>query len=117
MLVCVRFLGFGKNQKNEKEIFWREKTMTKKDLVAKMAELAGSTPKEAGKFYDAFTAAVEEILLTGERIQLSGFGNFDVKVKPPRDGINPATGEKIKIARSRAPVFRAAKQLKDKFNA
>jgi len=91
--------------------------MTKRELVAQIAEKTGAAHKDAAKFYDAFIETVEETLLGGEKIQLSGFGNFDVKTKAAREGVNPATGAKIQIAASKKPIFRAAKQLVEKFNA
>ena len=73
--------------------------MNKIDLVRAIANNAGLTLKDAGNALDGFIAAVTEELKKGEKIQISGFGSFEVKEKAAREGINPKTGEKIKIIR------------------
>jgi DNA-binding protein HU-beta len=90
--------------------------MIKKDFLAKIAEKTGSSAKAAGEFYDAFVDSVEEALKSGDKVQLTGFGNFELKSKPAREGINPATKEKITIKASKSPAFKVGKQFKDKFN-
>ena len=90
--------------------------MVKKELLALVAEQTGGTIKDATAFYDAFVATIETALKNGDKVQLSGFGNFELKVKKARDGLNPATGAKIQIPASKAPSFKAAKQFKEAFN-
>ena len=90
--------------------------MNKIDLVRAIANNAGLTLKDAGNALDGFIAAVTEELKKGEKIQISGFGSFEVKEKAAREGINPKTGEKIKIAASKIPNFKFGKAYKDSFN-
>ena len=90
--------------------------MVKKEFISAVAEKAGITAKAAGEYYEAFVEVVEKALKKGEKIQLTGFGNFELKAKPARDGINPLTKAKIKIKASKNPVFKAGKQFKEKFN-
>ncbi len=92
--------------------------MNKKDLVRAVAnKCTGSnvTIKVAGEVIDGFIAAITESLKAGESVQISGFGTFEIKSKPAREGINPKTGEKIKIAASKAPAFKFGKAYKDLF--
>ncbi len=91
--------------------------MNKKELIAAMAEKAELTQKDAGKALDAFLATVTEELVKGEKIQLTGFGNFEVTERAEREGRNPKTGETMKIAATKAPKFKAGKSLKDAVNA
>lgn len=90
--------------------------MNKNELVAKMAEKAGLKKTEAEKALKAFTETVAEELKNGEKIQLVGFGTFEVVKRAARTGVNPATGKKIKIKASKAPKFKAGKALKDSVN-
>ena len=90
--------------------------MNKADLVAKVAEKAGLTKKDAEKAVNAFTASVQEALVKKDKVQLIGFGTFEVKERAARTGRNPQTGEAIKIAASKAPVFKVGKALKDAVN-
>ena len=78
--------------------------MNKNELIRETANNAGITIKEDG-------------LKNGEKIQISGFGTFEVKEKPERDGLNPKTGEKIKISASKLPAFKFGKAFKDEINA
>ena len=89
--------------------------MNKNDLVRAIANNAGLTLKDAGNALDGFIAAVTEELKKGEKIQISGFGSFEVKEKAAREGINPKTGEKIHIAASTVPSFQFGKAYKDQF--
>ena len=89
--------------------------MNKNDLVRAIANNAGLTLKDAGNALDGFIAAVTEELQKGEKVQISGFGSFEVKEKAAREGINPKTGEKIKIAASKVPAFKFGKAYKDQF--
>ena len=90
--------------------------MNKADLVGKVAEKAGLTKKDAEKAINAFVASVQEALVKKDKIQLIGFGTFEVKERAARTGRNPQTGEAIKIAASKAPVFKVGKALKDAVN-
>lgn len=89
--------------------------MNKIDLVRAIANNAGLTLKDAGNALDGFIAAVTEELKKGEKIQISGFGSFEVKEKAAREGINLKTGEKIKIAAAKVPAFKFGKAYKDQF--
>lgn len=87
--------------------------MKKAEFVAKIAEKSGLTRKQAEIAVAAFTQTVTEALKDGDKVQLTGFGTFEVKDRPARSGRNPATGETIEIAASKAPVFKAGKGLKE----
>ena len=89
--------------------------MNKADFVAKIAEKAGLTRKQADAAVVAFTQTVTEALKDGDKVQLMGFGTFEIKDRPARTGRNPATGETIEIAASKAPVFKVGKSFKDEF--
>ena len=90
--------------------------MNKTELVAAMAEKTELSKKDAEKALKAFTDVVAEELAKGEKIQLVGFGTFEVAERPAREGRNPKTGETMKIAASKAPKFKAGKALKDVVN-
>lgn len=90
--------------------------MNKADLVAAMAEKAGVSKKDAEASLKAFTDVVAEELKKGEKIQLVGFGTFEVSERAERIGRNPQTKEEIKIPASKAPKFKAGKALKDYLN-
>ena len=90
--------------------------MNKSELINALAEKAEFSKKDAEKALNSFVDAVTESLTKGEKVQLIGFGTFDVKNRPARTARNPRTGEEIKIASSKAPVFKAGKALKDKVN-
>lgn len=87
--------------------------MNKAELIAAVAEAAGATKKDAETVLNAFTAEVEKALKAGDKVQLVGFGSFEVKERAARTGRNPKTGENIEIPASRTPVFKAGKALKD----
>lgn len=87
--------------------------MTKADLIAAVAAEAGLTKKDADKAVSAFIGAVTESLKKGGKVQLVGFGTFEVKARAARKGVNPRTKQAITIAASKAPVFKAGKALKD----
>jgi DNA-binding protein HU-beta len=91
--------------------------MNKTDLVAAIAENAGLKKVDAEKALNAFITVVQDELVKGGDIRLVGFGTFDVKERAAHQGINPATKEKIEIAASKAPRFKAGKALKDAVNA
>lgn len=86
---------------------------TKGDLVAAMADAAGITKKAAGDALDAMLGAISGELSSGGSVTLTGFGTFKVSARAARNGINPRTGESIKIAARKVPTFKAGKGLKD----
>ncbi len=90
--------------------------MNKTELVATIAEKTELSKKDAEKALKAFTDVVAEELAKGEKIQLVGFGTFEVAERPAREGRNPRTGETMKIAASKTPKFKAGKALKDVIN-
>lgn len=87
--------------------------MNKTELVAALAEKADVTKKDAEKVLAAFVDVVGATLKKGDKIQLVGFGTFETRERAAREGKNPQTGEKIKIAASTVPAFKAGKALKD----
>ncbi len=91
--------------------------MNKTELVVAMAEQAGLSKKDAEKALKAFTDVVSDELKKDGKVQLVGFGTFEVAQRAAREGINPATQQPIKIAASKAPKFKAGKALKDMLNA
>lgn len=90
--------------------------MNKAQLVAAMAENAGMTKKDAEKALAAFEEVVTTSLQKGEKIQLVGFGTFEVVARPARTGINPQTKATITIQASKTPKFKPGKALKDAVN-
>ena len=90
--------------------------MNKAELIAKISEESKLTKKAAETALDAFVTSVEEALKNGEKVQLVGFGTFEVRERAARKGRNPQTKEEIKIPASKAPVFKAGKALKDVVN-
>lgn len=92
--------------------------MNKAELVTAIAEKSGLTKKDAELALNAFMNAVEEELAKGEKVQLVGFGTFDVRERKSRKGRNPRNPEQvIEIPASKAPVFKAGKALKELVNA
>lgn len=91
--------------------------MNKTELIAAVAEKAELSKKDAEKAIKAFTDAVSEELVNGGKIQLVGFGTFEVSERAAREGRNPKTGETMTIAASKTPKFKAGKALKDMVNA
>lgn len=90
--------------------------MSKKQLINEAAKLSGMTKKDMAQALDALMAAMENILISGEEIQLTGFGSFSVKEIAAHTGRNPQTNEAIEIPASRRLVFSASKTFKDKLN-
>ncbi len=90
--------------------------MNKAELVTAMAEKTGATKKSAEEILNAFVEVVTDALKKEEKIQLVGFGSFEVRKRAARKGRNPQTREEIKIPASKAPVFKAGKALKDIVN-
>lgn len=87
--------------------------MNKTELVAKVAEKSELTKKDAAKAVDAVFASISESLQDGEKVQIIGFGNFEVRERAARKGRNPQTGQEIDIPASKVPAFKAGKALKD----
>ena len=91
--------------------------MNKTELIAAVAEQAELSKKDAEKALKAFTDVIAAELVKGEKVQLVGFGTFEVSKRAAREGRNPQTGKTMKIAASKAPKFKAGKALKDAVNA
>ena len=87
--------------------------MNKSDLIAGMVAESGLSKADAEKALNAFLSQVEKALCAGDKVQLTGFGCFEVKERAERTGRNPKTSEIITIPASKAPVFKAGKALKD----
>ena len=87
--------------------------MNKTELIAAVAEKAEISKKDAEKLVKAFTDVVAEELVKGGKVQVVGFGTFEVRERAARTGINPRTKETVKIPASKAPVFKAGKAFKD----
>ena len=90
--------------------------VNKTELVASVAEKTAMTKKDAEKALNAVFASIEEALAKEEKVQVIGFGTFEVKAREARTGRNPQTGAEIKIPESKNPVFIAGKALKDSVN-
>ena len=90
--------------------------MNKADLIAAIAAKTGDTKRVAEASVNAFVDVVTETLKKGDKVQLVGFGSFEVRKRAARKGRNPQTKEEIKIPASKAPVFKAGKALKDLVN-
>ena len=90
--------------------------MNKTELVANVAEKAGLTKKDAEKAVNALFSSIEEALVANDKVQMIGFGTFEVKERAARTGRNPQTGSEIAIPASKNPVFKAGKALKDAVN-
>ena len=90
--------------------------MNKAELVAAIAAKTGESKKASEELVNAFTEVVSDALKGGDKVQLVGFGSFEVRKRAPRKGRNPQTKEEIKIPASKAPVFKAGKALKDLVN-
>ena len=89
--------------------------MNKSTLIAKIAEKSELNKKQAEAALNAFTDTVIEALKEGDKIQLVGFGTFEVKERAARIGRKPSTGESIEIPAKKSPVFKAGKGFKDQF--
>ena len=90
--------------------------MNKTELVDAIAKKSGLSKKDSEKALVAFTEEVGKALKKGDKVQLVGFGTFEVSKRAARKGKNPQTGEEIKIAASKAPKFKAGKALKELVN-
>ena len=90
--------------------------MNKAELVAAISEKTGTSKKSTETSLNAFVEIVTEALKKDEKVQLVGFGSFEVRKRAARKGRNPQTKEEIKIPASKAPVFKAGKALKELVN-
>ncbi|SHM21521.1 DNA-binding protein HU-beta [Caldanaerovirga acetigignens] len=90
--------------------------MNKAELISVMAEKSGLTKKDSEKALNAFIEAVSEALAKKDKVQLVGFGTFEVRERSSRKGRNPQTGEEIDIPAAAIPAFKAGKALKDMIN-
>lgn len=91
--------------------------MNKKEFISAIAEKAEMTKVDTEKAVNAFTEVIKEELKKGEKVQLVGFGTFEVSERAARDCRNPQTGETMRIEACKAPKFKAGKVLKDAVNA
>jgi DNA-binding protein HU-beta len=87
--------------------------MKKKELIERIAEEANVPTTEAHKYFAAFEEVVTEALKAGEEVQITGFGKFSVRERKSREGRNPQTGERMKIAAQKVPAFSAGRVLKE----
>ena len=87
--------------------------MKKKELIERIAEEANVPAGEARRYFAAFEQVVTEALKAGEEVQITGFGRFSVKERKAREGTNPQTGKKMKIAAQKVPAFSAGNALKE----
>lgn len=87
--------------------------MNKTELINSVSEKAEITKKDAEKVINAVFASINEALVAGEKVQLVGFGTFEVKERAARVGRNPQTGETINISAAKVPTFKAGKVLKE----
>ena len=91
--------------------------MTKADLITKIAEKSELSKKESEKALNAVIAAITDALTEGDKVQLTGFGTFEVRDKKEKEAINPRTKEKIIVPARKSPAFKAGKALKDAVDA
>ena len=90
--------------------------VSKADLVRELAEKTGVVQKDAKAVVDGLLESVSAHLRSGDKVQLTGFGTFEVRERSARTGVKPGTSEKIEIAASKYPAFKAGKSLKDEVN-
>ncbi len=90
--------------------------MNKSEFIKSISEKAGLSQKDTVAVYDALVATVTETLKAGDKIQLVGFGTFELKDVPAKEGVNPQTGAKVAIPASKKPVLKFGKAYKDLFN-
>ena len=91
--------------------------MTKAELIAQISEKAELSKKDSEKALTAFVSAITEALTNGDKVQLVGFGTFEVRDRKEKESKNPRTGETILVPAKKAPAFKAGKALKDAVNA
>jgi DNA-binding protein HU-beta len=87
--------------------------MNKTELIERIAEKANSPKSEAQRYFNAFEEVVTDVLKSGDEVQITGFGKFYVREQKARDGRNPQTGEKMRIAAQKVPTFSAGNSLKE----
>lgn len=116
MYINVKYSNLIDELSNSYENNRRNESMNKTELVAAVAEKAEISKKDAEKAVKAFTDAVAEELVNGGKVQLVGFGTFEVSERAAREGRNPKTGAAMPIAASKTPKFKAGKALKDQVN-
>ena len=104
------------NPGGSRDYIQEDKLMNKTELIAAVAEKAELSKKDAEKALKAFIEVVTDELKKDEKVQLVGFGTFEVAQRAAREGRNPLTGEKMQIKASKAPKFKAGKALKDAVN-
>ena len=92
-------------------------TITKADLAERLYDELGLNKRESKEFVELFFEKIRQSLEQGDSVKLSGFGNFDLRVKNPRPGRNPKTGEEIPISARRVVTFRPSQKMKDKVEA
>lgn len=90
--------------------------MNKTEFIKAVAEKGGINAKEASNYFDAVIGVISEAIKNGDKIIIPGFGTYELKNKPSREGINPMTKEKITIKESNVPAFKFFKSFKEKFN-
>ena len=90
--------------------------MNKGELITAVEDKTSVTKADAERYVNAFLESVEDALKQGDKVQLIGFGTFEVKKRAAREGRNPQTGAVVKIPATNAPVFKAGKALKDALN-
>ena len=91
--------------------------MTKAELITQVAEKSDLSKKDAEKAISAVVSSITEALTNGEKVQLVGFGTFEVRDRKEKESKNPRTGEKILVPAKKAPAFKPGKALKDAVNA
>jgi integration host factor subunit alpha len=92
-------------------------SLTKADIADRLFEVVGLNKREAKEFVDAYFEAIREALERGDNVKLSGFGNFQLRVKNQRPGRNPKTGEEIPISARRVVTFRPGQKLRARVEA
>ena len=90
--------------------------MNKSEFIKAFAEKANFTQKDAGIAFDAMASTIVDALKEGEKIQIAGFGTFELKKRPAREGINPSTKEKVTIPAQNVPNFKFGNSFKGNFN-
>ena len=93
--------------------FWRLKSMTKSNLITAIARATDVTKKDCDKIITSLLDTIVDALAKGDKVQLVGFGTFEVRIRKERQGRNPSNGEPITIPESKVPAFKAGKALKD----
>lgn len=91
--------------------------MTKSELINQIAEKSELTKKDAEKAFSAVVSTITEALINGDKVQIVGFGTFEVRDRKEKQSKNPQTGETITVPAKKAPAFKAGKALKDAVNA